>query len=100
MGSYLEFPKPQYKAKQLIETFGMAEVISKEEALKYSKDNSKAVICVVVNPAFDAAGFVYNERECRDWQQAHDYRTKTWFVIHNRQSVLDYIGLEEDPAKE
>lgn len=97
MGYYLEFNQPRNKAKQLIERFGLAQITSAAEAIKYADDRSMAVVVVCENGPFDAAGFCYNRREAEAFAK-EDGRRKWWFVIPDRDAVMKYIGLTEDPA--
>lgn len=51
----------------------------------------KALICVVENPAFDAAGFCYDEREFQAWT-APDHgpyqRPRTWLVMDRKTAEI------------
>jgi hypothetical protein len=81
MGYYIEVPKNKNKAAQLVELYE-AQIIPKPK--KFSDvPEDKALICVVENTAFDAAGFCYNEREFKVFERdfSNPQRPRTWLLM-------------------
>jgi hypothetical protein len=78
MGFYIETPKDKHKADQLIAAFGAIEVMNEPIQLPQCK---YALVCVVENNSFDAAGLVYNEHELRRFADPTDRRPKRWLLM-------------------
>lgn len=95
MGWYLETPRTREKAAQLIKMHN-AHIVTREQAEAFIEDGKKAVICVVQNPAFDAAAFCYSPEEFRRMNYSGDPRPKTWLVIDDRALVENLTGYKED----
>ena len=83
MGFYIETPGiTKGKARHLLDTIPGAMEIIEEEAESYLYDPDNAVVCVVENPVFDAAGFIYDKREfTRSLPRWDDARTRRWLVL-------------------
>lgn len=79
MGYYIEVPKSKNKAQQLIELYGAARVDESLVESVFEAPNT-AVICVVDNGPFEAAGFVYNKNELRVFMRP-DGRSRIWLVM-------------------
>ena len=62
MGYYIETPKSQKKAEQIIMRHGAVKLPERPVSLK-KLPKGRALIAVVENATFDAAMFVHNERE-------------------------------------
>ena len=62
MGYYIQVPKNKGKAQQLVELYG-AEILSKPPTALEDIPKDKALICVVDNGPWEAAGFCYSQRE-------------------------------------
>jgi len=62
MGYYIEVPGKKQKAEQLVELYG-AEILSDEPRALEDVPTGKALICVLDNGSFEAAGFCYSQRE-------------------------------------
>jgi hypothetical protein len=79
MGYYIQLPNNQNKAKQLVDLHN-AELVLSPESFDFSKD--KALICVVENQLFEAAGIAFNPDE-RDafLPTATDRRPRTWVML-------------------
>lgn len=43
--------------------------------------NGRAVVCLVDNGVFTAAGVVYNDRELADFSDPDDHRPRQWFEV-------------------
>ena len=63
-------------------------LVGNHEAKIVSQPNSfaevpvgKALVCVVENGFFDAAGYVYNEQGFKDFSLPDDHRAKTWLLM-------------------
>jgi hypothetical protein len=95
MGWYLETPRPREKAAQLVKIHN-ARIVTCEQAEAFIEDGKKAVICVVQNPAFDAAAFCHSSEEFKHMNYAGDKRPKTWLVIDDREMVENLTGYKED----
>ena len=81
MGYYIQGPVIG-KAAYLIDEHGAREVTGVQSLLKAQVAlGKKAVICVMLNGAFDAAAFVYSERELDDFFAKGDHRPKRWLVM-------------------
>ena len=78
MGYYIQVPKDLYKANQIMALYD-AEKINEPSSLSGIPVN-EAVICVVENGLFDAAGFCYSERELQAFAYP-DGRKKTWLKM-------------------
>ena len=91
MGYYIQGPTVG-KVKHIIEKFG-ALVIPQPSSFSAVPAN-KAIICVVENGFFDAAGFCYNEREFVAFTLPSDNRPKTWLVMDRKtaEKESDFKG--------
>lgn len=78
MGFYIQGPTTG-KADFLIREMHGVEIPQPTSFSSIPED--KALICVVRNPVFDAAGFCYDEREFIAFTSETDYRPKRWIVI-------------------
>ena len=78
MGYYIQAVSPLGKAKYLVEHEGAELVLSPES---FNFDGSHALICVVENGLFDAAGIAYNARERDAFNAPSDKRAKTWLKL-------------------
>ena len=85
MGYYISVPGTSGKAEFLVKNHG-ARQVTVEEAAEIVKDAGRAIVCVVYNPGeFDAAGFVYNEREfIRFSDYPGDRRVRRWFEMDRK----------------
>ena len=92
MGYYIDEKMPCFgKAEALIELYG-AERITLSEA--FNCVNTDAVVCVVRNPAFEAAGFAYDADELRRFSYPHDLRAKCYLRM-DRAVVCGLTGYQE-----
>ena len=94
MGYYIETPHNKGKAEQLVELYG-ARIVPNRPEFKDIKP-SEAIICVVQNAMFDAAGFAYDQREldafARDFHGPQ--RLRTWLLM-DRAKACELTGFEE-----
>ena len=95
MGYYINEPKMEarYKADALFSVYG-AEPTSPTPPSEVPPD--KALVCVVENGLFDAAAFVFNDREYIDFIRP-DGRRRTWLLM-DRAWVVKVTGYAEDGA--
>ena len=77
MGYYINPPVRLGKAGWLIEH---------EKATLSTAD--KANICVVNNVFFDAAAYIYNDSERRDFTLPDDLRPKIWLVMDETRAKI------------
>lgn len=88
MGYYIEVPEKKGKAKQIVDMYGGRILLDPPEFKKLKPD--EALICVVDNGIFDAAGFAFDEAEFNVFVQP-DGRRKVW-VIMNRAKACALTG--------
>jgi len=77
MGWYIPGPA-QGKARYIKERHG-AEIIERPSSFR-DISSDKALICVVDNGPFEAAGYAFSEREFEAFSRP-DSRQKTWMVM-------------------
>lgn len=95
MGFYLETPKSQNKAEQLVKMYGAKEV-RMEDALDAIFENKRAVICVLRNQYFDAAAFCFDLDEFRRLNHVDDPRPRKWLIIDDRDMVDALTGYKAE----
>jgi hypothetical protein len=78
MGYYIETPSSFHKAKQLVDLYKAELVLSPE---KFDFSGPDALICVVENGPFDAAGICFDAKERDDFNSPTDPRPKTWLKL-------------------
>ena len=93
MGYYINEPKmgARFKAATLVEEYGA------EQTLPTPPSNvppDKALVCVVENGLFDAAAFVFSDREYHEVIRP-DGRPRTWLLM-DRAWVVMVTGYKED----
>ncbi len=91
MGYYIEVPKDKNKAQQIVQLYGGRIALSPPSFEDITPD--EAIICVVDNGSFEAAGFAYNQDELFVFSDM-DGRQKTW-VIMNHQKACELTGYEK-----
>ena len=92
MGYYIEVPKNKRKAQQLVYLYG-AEILPTAPEF-WMKDPRQAIICVVDNGVFEAAGFAYDEAELNAFKRP-DGRPRTWLLM-DRKKVCELTGFVEE----
>lgn len=91
MGCYIEGPTLG-KADHIIKNHGGEEI---NRPLFFEEvDKDKAIICVVFNGPFDAAGFCFNAREFEVFSHP-DTRPKRWVLI-DRELACELTGYKEN----
>jgi len=78
MGYYVEVPENLNKAEQLHRLYGAELVLTPEN---FDFDGDYALICVVENGMFDAAGIAYDETARDEFNNPKDDREKTWLKL-------------------
>jgi len=97
VGYYLETPDRFGKAESLVKMYG-GRIVSRPEARDLVENRTKAVICVVYNPEFEAAAFCYAPKEFERFTHHADLRKRTWVVIDDRDMIEELTGYKEDMA--
>lgn len=93
MGFYIQVPEDHDKAKQLEVEYG-AEIIPQPASFsQIPKD--KALIVVVDNGLFEAAGFAYDEQEFKEFTDPYDPRPQQ-FVLMDLQKAKELCGFKRD----
>lgn len=99
MGYYLQAPTNHNKAKHLLEKFG-GTPIKHHEPWNQKVPTSlteirpdQALVCVVDNGMFEAAGVAYSDRELQAFNRPDDRRPKVWLILDNREAVYDAAGV-------
>jgi hypothetical protein len=82
MGYYIEVNKPRGKAKQIVDQFS-GQIISKPSSYKDIPED-KALIVVVDNYLFEAAGYTFDEREFEAFTDSSDARPKEYVLIDKK----------------
>jgi hypothetical protein len=95
MGYYIEAPKNTQKANQLVGLYGAKLLISKPQWDEIPPD--KALIVVVINPLFEAAGFAYNKEELEAFTDPADRRPKQ-FLLMELKKVKELTGFREQSS--
>jgi hypothetical protein len=92
MGYYIETPQHLEKAMQLVKLHG-GTIVPKPQSLA-DVPVDKALICVIQNGLFDAAGLVYSESEFRAFADSSDWRPKTFVLLDKKlaQTLSGYTG--------
>lgn len=90
MGYYIEVPNNKGKAQQLVELHG-ARILGKKPS--FNDYPQEAVICVLDNGTFEAAGYAFSERELEVFAFP-DMRPKTWLVM-DRKKAHKLTGFKE-----
>jgi hypothetical protein len=81
MGYYINTGHNVGKAEWLIVNEGAMELMDVPTSLSELPTELNGLICVVNNGPFEAAGFIYNDRELEAFSDPSDYRDKRWLVL-------------------
>lgn len=81
MGYYINTGHNVGKAEWLIVNEGAMELMDVPTSLSELPTELNGLICVVNNGPFEAAGFIYNDRELKAFSDPSDYRDKRWLVL-------------------
>lgn len=79
MGFYIQGPS-QNKASYLIREFEAVALTKQPEDMSFLYAD-EALVCVVENGPFDAAGYCFNDREFEAFNSPGDNRRKTWLIM-------------------
>ncbi len=82
MGYYIEVPENHNKTQQLIDMYG-AERCTGDA---FGPPEGKTLLCVMVNPLFDAIGICYDEREYQAFSYP-DGRLKRWLLLDTEKVI-------------
>lgn len=93
MGYYIQCNSNTGKADAICKEYG-AKKVTLNEATDKINDPQTAIICVVSNGFFEAAGFCYNDRELMEFAEPTDYRPKTFLAMDRRvaKELTGYTG--------
>lgn len=91
MGFYIQVPDRLKKARQLV-SLHKAEIIQRPQFFG-SVPEGKALICVIDNGIFEAAGLCYSEDEFED-MSTNDGRARTW-VLMDKALAHELTGFKE-----
>jgi hypothetical protein len=85
MGKYLNtLPTGNLPAKgksaELLKNEGVSVINQIPTNLREIPED-KSLICVVDNGYFEAAAFIYDQRELNDFSDPYDKRPKTWLLV-------------------
>lgn len=85
MGYYIEVPKNHNKAQQLVDLYKAERLPVAPNSIN-DVPEGKAVVVVVENLAFDAAGYCYDDRELADFKEPdHGWqRPRTWLLMDKK----------------
>lgn len=92
MGYYIEGPT-KGKAKYIVDNFN-GEIVMYSHAHAVIRKPNVAVIIVLDNGPFEAAGYAYDEDEFHAFTLAMDNRPKT-FILMNRSKANELTGRVE-----
>jgi hypothetical protein len=87
MGFYIECPSPHGKAGWIVGNY-QGEMLSGVPASYRDIPEGKALIVVVDNEIFEAAGFCSGEQEFAVFADPQDLRPKMWLLIGRTEAEL------------
>lgn len=95
MGYYIQTPENLNKVRQLVRLHG-AEIIPFPPEKLSDIIGDKALICVVQNGTFDAAGLCYNQQELEAFRRADEgyQRPRTWLLM-DKAEAHELCGYKE-----
>jgi hypothetical protein len=93
MGFYINTDDSTGKVKWLVERAN-GKVVSLLEAKHAMKDPNLGVIVVIDNVMFEAAGFMFSQKEFETFTNPKDSRPKTYVVI-SRELAISLSGYKE-----
>lgn len=95
MGYYIDVPNRKGKAQQIVDLHGGR--ILPHAPIWGDAGADEAIICVLDNGPWEAAGFAYNERELERFAEPDLYtqqRPRIWLVM-NRTKACKLTGYKE-----
>jgi len=84
MGYYIQTGTNREKANVICEKYE-GEIIKCPLCFSDIPDD-KALICVVDNGIFEAAGYCYSESEFHAFNEASDHRQKIWLIMDKKKA--------------
>lgn len=91
MGYYIQTPSSFDKATQICALYDGKQIDKPKSFEQIPED--KALIVVVQNGFFDAAGYAYDEREFKAFTEPDDSRPKS-FVLIDKEKAKKLSGFE------
>lgn len=79
MGIYIEVPDDKHKANQLVDLIGARRLPGPVDLVDVPP--GEALVCVVDNGAFEAAGVMYDAAEVVVFTDRDDLRPKEWLLV-------------------
>lgn len=97
MGYYIEGLHPKHKARQLREKYNATLLKDPPGNLRDIRAEGRALVCVVDNGPFEAAGIAYNDRELARFQMRvpDDLRMRWWLTLP-RSTVIELCPRVEE----
>lgn len=92
MGYYIQVPGNHNKAAQLVQLFN-AEIVPKPHAFADVPED-KALICIIDNGMFEAAGLCYSEAEFECFADPDE--RPHWWVLMNKDQAHKLTGFTEN----
>lgn len=90
MGRYIQTGDAVKNKAAIICSEFDGEIITVEQAEELISDpESVAIVCVVDNGPFEAAGYCYDRSEFNEFSSPGDARPKTWIAIRDVQRVRE-----------
>jgi hypothetical protein len=89
MGKYIQVPENQGKAVQIVELYG-GEIVDKPAQFA-DIPAGKALVVVVSNGSFDAAGWAFDEIEFEEFTDPSDLRPHQ-YVMMDEAKVRELTG--------
>ncbi len=94
MGYYIEVPNVKGKAQQVIDIHG-AELLVRAPLSLSDIPPDKAVICVVDNGPFEAAGFMYSEMELQYFRSEVPGRSPHQWLTMDKAKACELSGYKD-----
>ena len=91
MGYYIEVPNDFHKAEQIVRLYGGKTIPQPHSFAEVPA--GKALIVIVDNVAFEAAGLAYSEPEFKAFTQPSDHRRKQ-FVLMDWEKACELTGFD------
>lgn len=81
MGRYIQTSGNHDKAQEIVDLHKAVRVTQNDARLIFDAGHDKAVIVVVDNGFFEAAGYAFDKREFEAFTLPHDHRHKEFLVM-------------------
>ena len=92
MGFYIEVSNPKNKTQQILDLYGGIICINAPEWEDITSD--EAIICIVGNGSFEAAGLCIDKREL-EYFKVPDGRPRQWLIM-SWQKACQLTGFNEE----